>query len=153
MIDVNEFLQTTVSTPTSTTTLAVPEGEYLGQIEKLDLRSVKLKDGTERSILRCVWTIVDEDGSVRRATNRDKNTVNQDIWLDFKTNAQGKEVLDDGDGMNVKLGQLREALGQNSPGVEWGPSLLIGVPARILVTHRAGRDNVFAEVRQVRSLS
>lgn len=52
--------------------------------------------------------------------------------LDLTPNKQGLAV---GENKNIKLGQLREAVGQNVPGQPWGFSMLDGQPLRIAVKH------------------
>jgi len=149
MFDPQTFLNDVTTEATSTTIINVPEGQYPGSvIEDLEAKVVSTKNG-DRNILSCKWTIADNDGSVERATGREKNTVRQDIWLDC--DEKGKLISEEG--QNVSLGRLREALGQNNPGEAWNPQMLKGVPATPVVTHRSANNNLYAEIKSVLPLN
>lgn len=149
MFDVNKMLATTFEDANSTQSTPVPEGEYLGRVEKIDIRVITTKDGTERPILRLTWVPEDSDGRIKEATGRDKASVNQDLWLDVTPEGN----LDMGKGMNIGLGRLREAFNQNVSGKPWNMGQLIGNVAKILVTHRQDdKGNTFGEVKSVAKL-
>lgn len=151
MFDTEAFLSQTVEGAGSTEFVPVPENvdnpdKYAGSsIEKLETRTVNLKSGETQVILECTWNIQDNDGDVAKATGRDKNTCRQSIWLDISPGG-GLEM---GSGKNLQLNRLREALGQNVEGQKWHPQMLLGVPAKPIVSHRITDDTTYAEVKRV----
>lgn len=151
MFDANSFLSTQYDASNSTTVPPVPEGEYTGAVSKMDFRELTRNDGSETVIADLTWDVVDSDGSIKASTGREKPQVRQTIWLDL---IPGTKNLDMSEGKNVGLGRLREALGQNNAGKPWGFSMVPGVSARILVSHRANKDTgeVYGEVKKVGAL-
>ena len=147
MFDVSKIMATTFEDANSTQSIPVPEGEYLARVEKVDVRVINTKNG-DRAILTVVWVPEDSDGRIKTATGRDRASVKQDLFLDLTPESN----LDMGKGMNSRLGVLREALSQNTPGRPWGFNMLVGNMARILVTHRQTDDGPFADVKSVTKL-
>jgi hypothetical protein len=149
MFDINKMLATTFEDANSTQATPVPEGEYIGRVEKIDFRVITTRNNEERPILRVSWIPEDGDGRIKEATGRDRSIVSQDIWLDMTPEGN----LDMGKGMNVSLGRLREIFHQNTPGKPWGFNQLIGNVAKVLVTHRQDdKGNVFAEVKNTAAI-
>jgi hypothetical protein len=120
--DADAFMNAQTSGPMSTQIVPCPEGEYTAKVDDGDnfitFREVNTKNGP-RPIARILFEVLDE--GVRAKLNRPKVTVPYDIWLD--TTASGG--IDTSEGMNVRLGQLRAALGQNSD-APWGFGMLKG---------------------------
>ena len=111
-----EFLTQTIEGANSTSFKPVPEGEYLLQVEKLDIRTVAK---TGQVILDTTFAILDD--GVKAAMGMEKVTVRKGIFLDLT--AQGK--IDTSENKNVDLGRLRAAVGQNDGSKPWGPLMLL----------------------------
>ena len=145
--DAQSFLDATVSSSNSTRVIPVPLGEYMGIIDKVSPRQWQSKDGTQSGIaLDVIWLV--EDAGVKQALGRDTVTVKQGIMLDLNTSGG----LDLGDGKNIGLGRLREAVGKNEEGQPFAFSMLPGLSAKISVTHRVNGEDTFAEVKAVAKL-
>jgi hypothetical protein len=130
MFNAESFLSTAVTGEMATKIISVPEGVWNGQIVKLDTRQQDKKDGTGKmSMLDVTWEILDEE--VKKKTALAKPTCRQTLFLDF--NEQG--ALERGEGKNVALGKLREALGQNNKGKPWKPGDLMHQFAKVTVKH------------------
>ncbi len=135
MFDSDTFMSGTVEGENSTVFIPVPEGEFQALAEKVESRNAN-----GYVILDVTWSI--DDDSVVTATGRDKNTARQSIFLDM-TDAGG---IDMGQGKNIQLGKLREAIGQNGPGA-WSPSMILGNVAKIRVAHRLYEGTTYADVK------
>lgn len=122
--DPNLFIQSTVEGELSTQYIPIPEGEFVGRVNKIEGRLAK-----ESAILDVYWVI--DDATVRETTGMEEPTVRQSIFLDITENG----TLDLGTGKNVQLGRLRAALGQNT-GAAWSPNNMIGQVAMVLVNQR-----------------
>lgn len=147
--DPNSFMQSSFNGKLDTVIPALPEDDYRAIIDDVTHRSVDTKNGEERHILRLRWKITD-DGKLA-AINRTSASVNQDLWLDI--DASGK--LDEGEGKNVGLGRVLDALNLN--GQPWSPGMLKGMgPCIIRITQRPDQknpENVFNDVSRVTRLS
>lgn len=117
MNDFSALMNQNVDAPMSTQMKAIPEGEYLARIDDIKLDSIPIKKGeragTDAPVLRITWLITDE--GLLNSMEREKVTVRQDVWLDLDIGGG----LDFSEGKNVRLGQLRAALGQNEAGKAW----------------------------------
>lgn len=144
--DPQAFLDSSITEANDTKTIPVPQGEYLGVIEKVMPRPWQSKDGTQSGIaIDVLWLI--EDQGVKDFLGRDEVKCKQGIMLDMT--ADGK--LDTGKGKNIGLGRLREAVGLNTPGQAFSFQQLPGQMAKVLVKHRLVDDDTFAEVKGVAS--
>jgi len=122
----------------------IPEQEYPAMVVKLDPRSgVSGKTGEPYNILDVTWEIDDEE--VREIVGIPNPTARQSIFLDV--NDQGLEL---GPGKNIQLGRLREAVGQNGPGV-WSMSDLEGASAVVRIEQRMFDGNTYSDVKGVRA--
>lgn len=137
MFDPNLFLNSSIDTTLSDKRVLVPEGEYLGIIlaDKMTAKEITTDKGTF-TMASLMIEVVDSDGKVEAATHRDKNIVRHEFFLDL--NESGG--LDLREGMNVPLGQLRTATGQNNPGQSWAPSMLGGQMIRFQLKHKLDKD-------------
>jgi hypothetical protein len=149
MLNVEQFLNTQVTDANATKVVPVPEGEYtaiIGPITKDSLRSYKIKNGPragqEGYSLDLEWEIFDEN--VKNLLKRDTVKVRQSIMLDIEN---GTLAL--GEGRNISLGRVREAVNQNRAGQPWSFGMLSGQTAKIKVVHRVDGDEIYAEVRGV----
>jgi hypothetical protein len=119
----------------------------MGIIDKVSPRQWQSKDGSMSGIaLDIIWLV--EDSGVRQALGRDTITVKQGIMLDLTS--QGG--IDDGEGKNIGLGRLREAVNKNNPHEPFSFAMLPGLSAKIAVTHRISGEDTFAEVKAVTKL-
>lgn len=141
--DPDQFMNTTVSAPNATRYLPCPTGDYNAMIE--DVKSSVTDKGKPK--MDVVWSI--DNADVKAKLGREKVTVRQTIWLDIENGA-----LSVGEGKNVGLGRLRDALGQNT-GAAWNPGMLKGGVAKVKVTHRIDKDtgDTFDQVSAVSKLS
>lgn len=150
------FLDTSTDSAFETKRTEVPEGDYPGVIAKLEAEEFDRKDGTKGHQLTVFWTVDDE--KARKATGLDNPTVRQKLFLDLTP--QG--AIATGQNMNIGLGRLREAIGQNKAGKKWSPSMLVGASALIHVGSRTVNEDkdgnpyaepkVFVEVQSVAKL-
>lgn len=121
----------------------IPEGDYTGLIDDISVK-------TEQSflILEVVWEVLGDD--LRTRLNLKKVTVRQSFFVDVDING----CLASGKNANVGIGQLREAMNLNSPGIPLRALKGAG-PALISVRHRVDKNDptrIYAEVRKVTKL-
>lgn len=129
------FLDTSTDTAFETKRTDVPENDYPGEITKLEAEEFTKKDGTAGHQLTVFWRV--DDDKAREATGLKEPTVRQKIFLDLTP----KGELASGKNMNLGLGKLREAVGQNKAGKKWVPSMLIGATALIHVGSRTVNED------------
>lgn len=136
--DPNVFLNQTVDQSNSETRLLVPEDEYQGIIlpDKIQVSKVDWAEGTFYK-LNLQVEIIDPLGKVRAVTHREKNIVRYDVNLDLNEAGNG---LDMREGMNVGLGRLRAALGQNVPNRPWSMSMLGGQVIAFKLKHKLDKE-------------
>lgn len=155
--DPNAFMNMPAE-PMKTTYENVKEGEYVFMIEEVKFEEMKWTDkntGEPRSapLMRLNCVMMDSKGGAEEKARlgRDKIIVRADMTID--TNSSGG--FDFGPNKNVKLGQLRAALGQNNAG--WTPAALQNAGPFIgKVTHRADKSDPqkkYAEISRFASIS
>lgn len=136
----------------STVVVQVPEGDYVASIPPEKAVTVRHweKDGNEGYILSIGYEL--DDPSLEELTGKDKNWCFQSIFLDVETDAKGKMSLACGEGKNVDLGKLREALDCNEG--TFAIDQIIGRgPVMVKVKHgKDQNDEPKAEVRSVTTL-
>ncbi len=147
----NEFMNTSYKEANETRYTPIPEPEagdgWNAQVTELKARKVKTKDGDEKAVLDITWNILDD--AVKQAVGMDKPTVRQTLWLDFTPDGKS---LDFGKGKNVKLGRVRDALGQNKSGKAWKPSDMMGGLAKVATKNTPSEDDpedVYSNVKKV----
>lgn len=149
MINAEEFMQQTSEEALDTIVIPCPPGEWNAQISKLEAKEFEYKSGDrigEKGLrLALSWSIMDDEP--KQHCGRDIVTVNQSILLDLTPEGG----LDMGKGKNIQLGRLREAVGQNVAGQPWGPVMLDGQVAKLVIEAGVYNDNPTAEVRGVRA--
>jgi len=138
MIDPESFMSQTVEGSNSTENIQPPNAEYLAVID-----SVKIRTPKSSVILDITWLIDDASGELAKVTGRDENKVRQSIFLDL-TDSGG---LDMGQGKNVHLGRLREALGMNEGTFSFND--LVGKVATIRTEQRMYEGSTFCDVKGV----
>ena len=139
MLSVEQFLGTTTNDSNSTKVILIPENPegYTAQIatDGIGLANFKFKKGERAGQpgyrMTVKWEIDDPNREIEQKIGR-RPIVTQSIMLDITSEG----ALDMGEGKNVQLGRLREAVGQNASGKPWAPAMLIGQMARINVKHR-----------------
>lgn len=153
MFNPDVFLNTTYDKSFDTQLTLPDEGEYLaitGPVTNESFRSYDIKRG-ERAGTKGHSFDIDmtiQDDAVAAKLGREPK-VRWSSMLDLTPDGVG---LDRGPGKNVKLGQLRKALGQNDDGKPWHFGMLSGQLVRIKVKHRTDPQDttrVYAEVVQV----
>lgn len=140
------FMSQQTDDANSTVFTPVPEGEYTAVISDVQAKNMRTKNG-ERPILNVRFEIDSQE--VREETGMEKPFVQKMYWLDLNENG----TLDTGKGKNVELGKLREAVGQNTPGRPWAPSMLNGNVAQIKTRLRENPDNPEQKYSDVQSVS
>ena len=139
------FLSQETSDVMETKFTPLPSGEYKGVVKSVDYKEL----GADNSpMLEVVYRIIDQD-ALAEQLNMNELSVRQSIWLDL--NESGG--FDTGPNKNVKLGKLREALGQLQPGVAWSPMQMVDQgPVLIQVGMREDKndpDVVYNDVKRV----
>lgn len=126
--DPDTFMSAEVTGEMSTKFTPIPEGEYVATIDDIKIRAVK----NGGRVLDVSWNIMDDN--LKQTMNMEKIVVRQGIFLDVEPNG----ALSLGPNKNVRLGRLREGLGQNKPGQPWNFRMLKGAgPAKISVSQRS----------------
>jgi len=123
----------------------IPEGEYPAIVDKYEGRQIETKRGPA-TVVDITWAV--DDATAKEVTGMEKPTIRQSVFLDMT--AEGG--IDMGEGKNVQLGRLREALGLNNPDVPFEFSQLAGQAGMILVSHNPDKndpDTVYANVKKV----
>lgn len=149
--------QKRVSSSMSTAPAPVPVGEYRATITPFEEHKpeavlwgpfevkeiVSQKTGATYFVLKVPCKITDPNAP-EEAQGR---VVSFETFIDVTE----EEELDTSPGKNTGLGQLREAVGQNEEGQDWGIEDLVGQPIKIMVTHRTNADGsrTYAECKQV----
>lgn len=128
VFDPETFLSSSTTASNETTFTSVPEGEYDAYIDDVKARTVRNREGNEVPVLDVVLLIPDEE--VKSLLALERVTVTDSIFVDFDSNG----AIATGTNKNLRLGQLRDAVGQNKSGKEWMPLMLKGTgPVKIKI--------------------
>jgi hypothetical protein len=131
MIDIQQFMNATYNEANSTKREANPVGEYPMKIDEVELETFPgVKDPT-KTYLKLKLRLEILDPGVKAQLGRDK-VVQFDDWLLDLTDGGG---LDFGKGKNVRLGKVRDAVGQNVAGVPWAFPMLKGQVLKGKIEH------------------
>lgn len=142
--DADSFMNETVDAPMATTLASVPDGEYqaiIGDFTSEAFKSIEVNDrqnpGQKRTARVLEIPFIIQDEALRVKMERSEMPVHREtFWLDFDANGK----LATGADKNVRLGQLRAALGQNQPG--WTPSMLRNMgPLLIAIKSKADKND------------
>ena len=148
VFDPDTFMHQEVETQMETIFTPVNEGEYNAYIDTLEASTVNTQDRGTVPVLYVTYAITDDE--VKEELEMEKPTVRQMLWLDFDEQTGG---LASGKNKNIKLGNIREAVGQNIDGQPWSPTQLIGAgPVVIKVGHRFNKETgegPYADVQRV----
>lgn len=140
--DPDTFMQQTVDKENATSYRLVPEGTYKAMVDDFDskaFRTLKWQDkdtGEDREavLVGVPFNILDD--AIKAQLGREKLIADMSMFLDF--DATGALSVDPD--KNVKLGQLKESLGQNKPG--WNFSMLRGAgPVMVSVKHEVDKKD------------
>lgn len=134
MFDAQSFLGSAqVQGASATKVLLLPVGfECNAVITEIDAAggwSDKMNDGEggHWAALKIFWET--DDPQALEITKKNKVIVKQEIFLDMTKDG----AIAQGEGVNIRLGRLRQALNQNDPNSVWSPNMLVGSAARIVV--------------------
>src|SRR5262245_30552360 len=124
-INVQALVNAPVNDKMDTEFSVTPAGDYTAMISDRGpvdswFRVVHMKDGREVPTVNVLFIISDPE--VARTLGRQQATSRLTIWLDTEADDGRLSV---GKGKNVGLGQLREALGQNTDAT-WTFDKLLG---------------------------
>jgi hypothetical protein len=137
VFDASSFMQNIVKAELATRFPVIPEGEYLAQVKKIDMRQVDFRKIEGSGIaIELQWEIMDD--GVREATKMDHPFCQLDL----------------AEGRNIRLGQLLAACGLNSK-KGWSIGMILNQTCGVRVKHRANEDDPeapFSEVSRVVSL-
>ena len=141
--DPETFMTTATTEANETTYQPVPEGEYRAMISDAVARQPK-----PGFVLLDVTYDIDDPQLAEKLNRQNPVKIRSGVILDVSDDG----ALETGANKNVKLGKLRDAVGQNQPGQPWSPQKLIGAgPVTIFVGHRADKENadvVYEEVKR-----
>ena len=128
--DLETFLSSTTDAPLSTRLPTIPAKDYLAVISSHDkwcrIRVLTEGEFAGRPIAEIYFDILDEEA--KAVSGMDTVRVRREYWLDLNANNK----IDWSNGKNVQLGQLREAVGQNKPGIPFAQLRGAG-PLRVTV--------------------
>lgn len=118
-----------------------PAGEYPAVADDVKPREwVSQEKGTSGVALDVFWSI--DSDAVRNELGREKVIVVQGIFLDLTPSG----ALDMGENKNVRLGQLREAVGLNDPNQPFSFGMIRGKAAKVKVEHEIYKNAPMAKV-------
>jgi hypothetical protein len=141
--DADQFMNQTIDEPMATQLQSVPAGEYTAMIGDFDSSAFKTVTVTNkttglsqgRQVLEVPFLI--QDDALKAKLGREQVTHRETYWLDIRPDG----LLDTGPDKNVRLGQLRSVLGQNSAG-PWAPSMLRNMgPLRIKIATTSDKQD------------
>ena len=145
-----QFMNTTYKEALDTKLDPIPDSEdgsgWEAQITDLKARTFKGKDGSDLYVMDVTWLVLAE--AVKKSLGIEKPMVRQSVWLEFTKEGN----LDFGKGKNLKLGKLKEALGQNKAGKNWSPNNLMGQMAMVITEQTPDKDDpelIYSNVKKV----
>lgn len=110
--DTDTFLNATYEAANSTRLPLVPAGEFPAEVDRISVTSGVIKEGERAGeswhMLNLMWSI--QDDKLKEKLKMDKVSVKQSFFLDVTEGG----TLDMGEGKNVQLGRVREAVGMNT---------------------------------------
>lgn len=130
VFDPQTFAQMTFTGANSTEASVIPEGEWLFLITKQEIISWSSKDKSKQG-LKSVLTLETGEPEVTQVTGRPKSVLRYDLMLDLTPEGG----LDQGKGMNVRLGRAREACGLNRPGMPFAFDMFLGHTVKAAIKH------------------
>jgi hypothetical protein len=147
MFDPQSFMNASFTEANDTVLVPCPEGEFIGVIQKPEIRPWNSKDGSKSGLSLDYYISID-DPKVTAVTGRNPTKVKGGCMLDLTEGG----ALDFGKGKNVGLGRLREACDLNRPGAPFSFNMFEGKAIRAKVGSRAVDDRIYDEVKGVAKL-
>lgn len=158
--DVSKFVNATYSASTSTKFPVPDEGDYVIQLgafdEKTWLRVNSFKDkntGEDREMVSLEIPVEILDDGQRQKLGISKVTSRYKCILDLDANGD----LDFSEGKNVRLGRLRDVLGQNDPSQPWSIQMLANKGPLMghvaITTDKNDADKKYSEISRVTKMS
>lgn len=142
------FEQAITESESSSSLLPIPAGEYNAIIEDYKFNQGVSKKNNENYVSMLItYSIIDDTGELARAIARPPK-VSHTYFVD--TNASG--AFDFGQGKNVWLGKIRNAVGMNAPGQSFSFSMLKGQALRIVVSTEPSKDDPEVIYNRVKSV-
>ncbi len=129
MFNAEAFKSAAISEVNADRFTPVAEGDYVGSVVKADIAAGESSRGP--------WARYDVTVAVNDPTTGDTRNVRGGIMLDLNDSGG----LATGQNRNIKLGQLRTAIGKNVPGKPYAWGDAVGCPVAITVKHRADKDD------------
>lgn len=130
VFDPEAFMNQVTEAEGSTSIIPIPIGEYTAVISEVVPKPFNRDDGSTGVQALVTFDFMDDDGKIREAIGGRDPKHTEGIFLDL--DASGG--LDMGPGKNVRLNRIREAVGQNRPGVKWGLPMLKGAgPLKVTI--------------------
>jgi hypothetical protein len=154
LFDPQAFLETEVEGASSTRSSPTPLGRYEMVVAEMPkFKQIIPPAGADYEAfttmeVECLISgdALDSTGRpVKETTGKDRNFARYSCRIDRTPGGN----LDMGQGKNVGLGRLREAVGQNNPSLKWKPSMLINARFSGEVKHKPDKRDasvVYAEV-------
>ena len=127
----------------------LPEAEYPALIDNVELREVNFRDGGKGLALNVMCLV--EGPEVKEACGVPSKRVRYNFLLDLAPDGS----LDMSNSKNLRLGRLREAIGQNTER-PWSFLDLKGQPVKVRVKHTPDKNDpevVYDEVASVTALA
>lgn len=140
--DPNVFLNQEIKGANEVKFTPVPIGEYSGYIDDIAMDEY---DG--QPILIVTYALISE--ALKKELGLEKPTVQDRVFLDVDEAG----ALAFGINKNVRLGRIREAVGQNAQGKKWNMNMLRGAgPVMLMVEHRFNKttgEGPYANVTRI----
>lgn len=141
--DPNAFMQQTVDSANATTYRLIPERTFKAMVANFEaekiFREIKWNDkttGEEKSAIMVNIPFEILDDALKAELDRQTLMADMSIFLDFDATG-GLSTAPD---KNVRLGQLKDALGQNKPG--WNFAMLRGAgPVMVQIKHEPDKND------------
>lgn len=151
--DAAAFMNAVTTEANSTSMPLTPVGEYAGVITKIEFANGIIKNGARAGEpwYQLRYAVETSDPAALAGTDLPKRTVRGSIMLDL-TDSGG---LATGEGKNIGLGRLREAVGLNQKGQPFAFAMLEGRSLRFEVSHRVDQNDaskVYEEIKSVKGL-
>jgi hypothetical protein len=149
--DPSAFEAQLLDAPLSTSVIPIPADDYMATIRDYKFREYTNSKTQEKGVSCDVtYDIIDDNGALAERIGRPP-AVTHGYFCDTKVDAEGKTVLDFAKGKNVWLGKIREAIGQNVPGMAWALPMMKGQPIKIVVIEDPSKtsDDIYNRVKSV----
>lgn len=138
--DADAFMNTTYDQAMDTQMSNMPDGEYtamIGDFNSSALKTINTKNGA-RQVLEIPFVLTDDGSLSSKLGPREQYVHRETYWLDFDANGN----LAFGPDKNLRLGQLRAAIGQNEKGVPWAPGMMRNMgPLKIAIKTTSDKND------------